>query len=118
VQVNDPNMEGKGLLSSAWWSDSKDPIEKDKGQLKTLVLYIFSNTDPEYIDNLRFYVRNGIQEDDGCHHVIVINSGENSPVRPNTLSLSSPLCLFVGFICCSVGVLSEKVGFAQLEFFL
>ena len=80
LQTHADGIEFKGLLSSAWWGHSDSPVQDDKPAPQTLVLYIFSNTDPEYIDNLRFYVRTGIQEGDGCHHVIVVNSGPGSPV--------------------------------------
>ena len=86
MQASDDGIESKGLLSSSWWAHSDDPVEEDKPAVQTLVLYIFSNTDPEYIDNLRYYVRTAIQEDDGCQHVIVVNSGEDSPVRLPTIA--------------------------------
>ena len=92
VQVADDSIEYKGVLSSAWWSHSDDVAKEEKPAPETLVLYIFSNTDPEYIDNLRFYVRTAIKEDDGCHHVIVINSGPKSPVRPPFISCIIKLC--------------------------
>mmetsp|Transcript_3206 Transcript_3206/g.9295 ORF Transcript_3206/g.9295 Transcript_3206/m.9295 type:complete len:532 (-) Transcript_3206:1175-2770(-) len=41
--------------------------------LRTLVVYVFSPTDPEYIKNLLYFVREGIRPDDGCDYVIVIN---------------------------------------------
>jgi hypothetical protein len=38
----------------------------------TLVIYIFSNTDPEYLDNLRFFVHFGVADGDGCDYIIVV----------------------------------------------
>lgn len=38
----------------------------------TLVMYIFSPTDPEYERNMRYFVRHGISENDPCHYVIVV----------------------------------------------
>ena len=39
---------------------------------ETLVLYVYSNSDPEYERNLRFFVEHGMREGDGCHYVIVV----------------------------------------------
>jgi hypothetical protein len=41
--------------------------------LRTLVLYIFSPTDPEYLNNLQYFIRDGIRANDGCDYVIVVN---------------------------------------------
>lgn len=45
----------------------------------TLVVYIFSNTDPEYIENLRFFAEFGMAEGDGCEYIVVIQ--EDGQVR-------------------------------------
>lgn len=42
----------------------------------TLVIYIFSNTDPEYIENLRFFAQFGMKEGDGCDYIIVVQEDE------------------------------------------
>lgn len=49
---------------------------------QTLVLYIFSNIDEEYINNFRFFVRHGMREGDGCEYIVVVHTGDGSPVRP------------------------------------
>jgi hypothetical protein len=79
--VHATGVESKILLSSGWWEHSNDLSEEAKRPLSTLVLFNFSDSDPEYIDNLRFYVRTGIHEHDGCHHVIIVNRASDSPVR-------------------------------------
>lgn len=48
----------------------------------TLVVYVFSNTDPEYYANLLFFLRFGVAEGDGCDYVIIIQTGDELPVRP------------------------------------
>lgn len=49
----------------------------------TLVIYVFSNTDPEYINNLRFFTQFGIQQGDGCDYVIVVQEdGQTTPPLP------------------------------------
>lgn len=44
----------------------------------TLVVYVYSPTDPEYANNLRYFLRQGVHDNDGCDYVFVLQS-----VRPN-----------------------------------
>ena len=41
-------------------------------QPSTIVVYIYSNSDPEYERNLRFFVERGVRGDSDCHYVIVV----------------------------------------------
>ena len=44
----------------------------------TLVIYIFSPTDPEYERNMRFFIEHGMSADDPCHYAIVVqNTGQD-----------------------------------------
>lgn len=45
----------------------------------TLLVYVFSNTDPEYINNLRFFVQFGMAPDDGVTYIIVVQEAEGQP---------------------------------------
>ena len=54
------------------------PAVKQKAD--TLVLYIFSNTDSEYENNLLFFLKHAVREGDGCDYVIVIQTGGKSKV--------------------------------------
>ena len=48
----------------------------------TLVVYIFSKTDTEYENNMRFFLRWGVAADDGCDYVIIIQTmGEGTKVH-------------------------------------
>ena len=38
----------------------------------TLVMYTYSNSDPEYERNLRFFVKYGMSEGDGCDYVVIV----------------------------------------------
>ena len=51
------------------------------GEAGTLVLYVFSPTDPEYINNLRFFTEFGMAEGDGCDYVIIVQHDDAIPVR-------------------------------------
>ncbi|GMH41199.1 hypothetical protein BSKO_09109 [Bryopsis sp. KO-2023] len=62
------------------WYLTEVMLEQPKPRV--LVLYIFSNTDPEYINNLRFFVREGMRPDDGCDYYIVIQT-DNQDEAPN-----------------------------------
>lgn len=50
-----------------------------------LVVYVFSNTDPEYINNLRFFLREGVNQNDGCEYLIVVNDSKSLNVRSHVL---------------------------------
>ena len=39
---------------------------------ETLVLYTYSNSDPEYERNMHFFVQYGMAEGDGCEYVIIV----------------------------------------------
>lgn len=47
---------------------------------KTLVVHIFADTDPEYLENLKFFVEWGIPDRDQADYVIVVQSTEASVV--------------------------------------
>ena len=49
----------------------------DRSFSHRLVVYVFSNTDAEYINNLKFFVREGVVEDAFTYYLIVINSDEH-----------------------------------------
>ena len=44
------------------------------------MVYIFSNTDPEYFNNLKFFLKWGVREGDGAYYIIVVQEGGKSPV--------------------------------------
>lgn len=48
--------------------------------VQVLVLYVFSNTDPQYLANLEFFVNEGIREADGCEYIIIVNRGPSEEV--------------------------------------
>ena len=70
--------QGHCALAAALALDS--PFNTAKRPVDTLVVYIFSNTDPEYANNMRFFLKNGVADGDGCEYVIVIQTGEGSKV--------------------------------------
>ena len=47
---------------------------------KTLIVHIFANTDPEYLENLKFFVEWGIPVEDQSDYVIVVQSTDASTV--------------------------------------
>jgi hypothetical protein len=46
-----------------------------------LVMYVFSNTDPEYLENLKFFLREGVHPSDGCEYLFIVNRGLGEEVR-------------------------------------
>ena len=53
------------------------------------MLYVFSNTDPEYYANLLFFIKHGIPGCDSCDYIIVINQGPTEEVRCALLHMRS-----------------------------
>ena len=47
---------------------------------RTLVLHMFADTDPQYIENLKFFVHYGISEEDAAEFVIIVQSNDTSIV--------------------------------------
>jgi hypothetical protein len=54
----------------------------------TLVLYVFSNTDPESERNLGFFVRHGMAEGDGCDYVVIVQQAR--PRRTGRRACKAP----------------------------
>ena len=55
------------------------------GSVDTLVTYIFSATDLEYINNLNFFLRYGIREGDGADYVIILQQDDSGEVCSYTI---------------------------------
>ena len=68
-------------LAARWWGWQP---KQEPGWPETLVVYIFSNTDPEYFNNLKFFLKWGVREGDGAYYIIVVQEGGKSPVRPHS----------------------------------
>ncbi len=70
-----PSPDPSPLVGHLTTSLSSSPVAQ------TLVVYIFSKTDTEYENNMRFFLRWGVAADDGCDYVIIIQTmGEGSKV--------------------------------------
>ena len=73
--------EADGAAKASWtpkWLWASEP--KQEQWPETLVVYIFSNTDPEYFNNLKFFLKWGVREGDGAYYIIVVQEGGKSPV--------------------------------------
>ncbi|KAK9859799.1 hypothetical protein WJX84_002990 [Apatococcus fuscideae] len=64
-------LVGRHLIGLDWALDSRGR------KAETLVVYTFSNTDAEYKANLQFFVSEAMQEDDGCHYIVVVQQEAN-----------------------------------------
>ena len=45
----------------------------------TLVMYTYSNSDPEYERNLHFFVKYGMSYGDGCDYVVIVQGACGPP---------------------------------------
>ena len=50
----------------------KSTLEDFTTTADTLVVYVYSNTNPEYQRNFHFFLKHGIKPDDNHHYIIVI----------------------------------------------
>lgn len=80
---------GISLLVLGLWNLGLSPGSKtpdpllSSGVRPVLVLYIFANTDPQFLDNLRYFVSEAARDDKYCEFVFVIQQspGERAEVR-------------------------------------
>lgn len=87
-----------------------------------LVMYVFSDSDPEYMRNLEFFVAYGMAEGDGCDYIVVVQevlSGPSLPFGPAlddapvaSCSKSRPLLLvLLGCGCGTEHALTTRMSF-------
>ncbi|KAK9803174.1 hypothetical protein WJX72_009038 [[Myrmecia] bisecta] len=72
--------------------------------LKTLVVYVFRNTDPEAVSNLNYFLQNGVAAHDGAQYIIAIESEIESdslqlPALPTNAQFARP-----GLVCFETGI--------------
>ena len=77
VEVPEAEEKAKKSWTPTWLWGSEP---KQEQWPETLVVYIFSNTDPEYFNNLKFFLKWGVREGDGAYYIIVVQEGGKSPV--------------------------------------
>lgn len=81
--------QAMGLAHNRWIpSHAKNSLKWSNGKPGTLVIYVFSNSDKEYENNLNFFVKHGINADDGCDYVFIIQTGDGLKVLTSLLALS------------------------------
>eukprot|EP00892_Ulva_mutabilis_P000758 jgi/Ulvmu1/10683/UM067_0008.1 len=72
----DSMLAEAALSSMSVTAGSEQPAEP---LAETLVLYVFSNTDPEYYNNLLFFVKHGMPGCNTCEYIVVINRNQDDP---------------------------------------
>mmetsp|Transcript_669 Transcript_669/g.1942 ORF Transcript_669/g.1942 Transcript_669/m.1942 type:complete len:501 (-) Transcript_669:495-1997(-) len=63
-----------GAAHYSYWASALHMAHLGGGP-DTLVVYIYSNSDPEYEHNLEFFVRHGMREGDSCEYIIAVQHG-------------------------------------------
>ena len=61
-------------------ASSTDTVGFSSANGKTLIVHIFADTDPEYLENLKFFVEWGIPVEDQSDYIIVVQSTDASTV--------------------------------------
>ncbi len=62
-----------GVSGSSALTGTADGFSSANG--KTLIIHIFADTDPEYLENLKFFVQWGIPPQDQSDYVVVVRYG-------------------------------------------
>lgn len=78
--------------------DSKTPACLRAHQDKTLVVHIFADTDPEYLENLKFFIRYGILQEDNAEYIVLIQTDSSTIVRAREPSALQPFNLSMVFL--------------------
>lgn len=68
-----------GLLGNSGLSGASDGFSAANG--KTLIIHIFADTDPEYLQNLIFFVQWGIPPQDQSDYVVVVQSTDSAVLQ-------------------------------------
>lgn len=89
----------------------------------TLVMYIFSPTDPEYERNMRYFVKHGISESHPCHYIIVVQRIDGRPFPDLPRLPSNAWYEFHDNLCFDYGTIgwlmrSGKVEIAKYKYFI
>ena len=50
-------------------------------RFSTLVMYVYSKTDPEYERNLLYFIQHGMWEGDGCDYVIIVQQASSPAIH-------------------------------------
>ncbi len=73
--IDDPALSSSSTLLLGKGNEVATPQTEDTAtKADTLVVYVFSPTDPEYENNLRYFLREGVHDNDGCDYVFVLQS--------------------------------------------
>lgn len=54
--------------------ESVSPGYRSRSQERTLVVHVFADADPEYLENLKFFVQYGILHQDNAEHIILVQT--------------------------------------------
>lgn len=76
VGPHDPTNTMHAKAGSLTGTDSEPQGADGHGRREILVLYLFSGSDPEYMSNLRFFVREAVQRDNRSEYLILVHKEE------------------------------------------
>ncbi len=75
-----PHVEGRSLRAASTGSSfslfSSSPTEQASNDAQgddVLVMYLYDNRDPVWVENFKFFVQWGIAANDGCSYIILVN---------------------------------------------
>ena len=99
---------------------TKPPSQNSKD---TLIMYIFSPTDPEYERNMQYFVMHGISESHPCHYIIVVQRIEGRPYADLPPLPPNAWYEFHDNVCFDYGTIgwlmrNSKVDTAKYKYFI
>lgn len=78
---------GAWNLTQSWRLNRVSLLFPKDSERHVLVLYIFAATDPQFIENLRYFVKEAVQHDTECEYVIVIQQSPTDKAHWVRISL-------------------------------
>ena len=75
-----PHVEGRSLRAASTASSfslfsaaTTESLSTDAQGDDVLVMYLYDNRDPVWIENFKFFIQWGIAANDGCSYIILVN---------------------------------------------
>ena len=110
-------------LFAAQQPQEQQPQASEQTVKDTLVMYIFSPTDPEYERNMQYFVQHGMSEKDPCHYVVVVQQIEGKALPSLPQLPSNAWYEFHDNVCFDYGTIgwlmrSSRVDTSKYKFFI
>ena len=128
-ETEPPHIEGRSLQATTSGSkfslfspSAAAAISNDAQGDDVLVMYLYDNRDPVWVDNFKFFVQWGIAADDGCSYIILVNEALYAAKVCRITFVFSACIMWTQLTDCSVqetlpgyGTLPSNAEFVQAD---